>query len=93
MNSYAIKLRQLPKKTADYEIIVIDVGCSDISLKQCVERVTGNFRRGCAFYEFTHEIECISEDKELMFTKVCEVTNITSYTYQYLVKAVHLRRA
>ena len=31
------------------------------------------FRRGCAYYEFEHEVEHISEDKQLIFMKVCHI--------------------
>lgn len=61
------------RRATNPEIKSFDVGSSDTSLRQCVESNVGRFQRGCAFYEFTHEMECISEDKELIFMlNVCE---------------------
>ena len=40
----------------------------DFQLREFVEaELRLEFRRGSAFYEFTHEVENISEDKELIF--------------------------
>jgi hypothetical protein len=72
VNKSVITLKKLPKETADYEIKLFKVGSSNTSLRQCVESNIRIFRRDCAFYEFTHEMERISEDKELIFMKVCE---------------------
>ena len=41
------------------------------SLKEFVERKGLSFKRGCAFYEFANSVECITEDKVLIFAKVC----------------------
>ena len=41
------------------------------SLKEFVEGIGLTFKRGCAFYEFVNSVECITEDKVLIFAKVC----------------------
>ena len=44
---------------------------SDCQLREFLESRKLNFWRGCAYYEFTHEIEHVSEVKQLIFMKVC----------------------
>ena len=39
----------------------------DCQLREFVEAKELEFRRGSAFYKFTHEVESIYEDKELIF--------------------------
>ena len=69
--SSEVKLKKISKTTDDYEIAMIQVGDSDTSLRQCVESKVERFQRDCTFYEFTHEIECVIKEKELIFMKVC----------------------
>ena len=46
VNRSDVTLKKLPKKTADHEIKLFDVGSSNTSLRQCVESNVGIFRRG-----------------------------------------------
>ena len=75
MNGIKVTLKTLMWKTADYEMVLCKVKDSDTDLKHCVVETIGPgvFQRGCAFYEFTHEVECVSQDKELLFMKVCKM--------------------
>ena len=75
VNGIEITLKLLRWKTDDYEIVLCKVKDSDTDLKCCVVETIGPgvFRRGCAFYEFVHEAECVSQDKELLFVKVQNV--------------------
>lgn len=44
----------------------------DCALKEFIEEKGITFARGLAFYEFTHSVESITEDKELIImSKVC----------------------
>ena len=47
---------------------VLDVN-EDCELREFIERSGRPFKRGCALYQFTHEIEDISDDKEIVLMK------------------------
>ena len=49
---------------ARIELFDIDKDCS---LKEFVEEKGLTYKKGCAFYEFTNDVESISEDKEIIF--------------------------
>ena len=43
---------------------------TDCSLKQLIEKQKQIFKRGYAFYEFTNEIECTTEDQQLILWEI-----------------------
>ena len=47
---------------------ILDVN-KDCELREFIERSDRHFKSGCAFYQFTHEIEDISDDKEIVLMK------------------------
>ena len=47
---------------------VLDVN-EDCELREFVEKSGRPFKRGCAFYEFTHDIEDISDGREIVLMK------------------------
>ena len=75
VNGIEVTLKLLRWRTADYEMVLCKVKDSDTDLQRCIVETIGPgvFRRGCAFYEFIHEAECVSQDKELLFVKVQNV--------------------
>ena len=68
VNGSDINLSKL--KPIGYKMKLFDVGDSSTSLRECVKKKINKFQRGCAYYEFTHEVESISENKELIFMTV-----------------------
>ena len=67
-------LRYLKLKAVDENewILVKYKVNSDCSIKEFIERQESIFKRGCAFYEFKNEVECISEDQQLiLYENVC----------------------
>ena len=68
-NAYHDRIKELKLQVKDgFQLFNVD---NDCQLREFLESKKLKFWRGCAYYEFTHEMEHVSEVKQLMFMKVC----------------------
>ena len=59
-----LKLQHIVDETA-YAVFTVTKNCE---LRELIKMETGHeIKRGCAFYEFEHEFESVSDDKRLIF--------------------------
>ena len=67
MKSHAVTFNTITRYDhVDNEHFVIFKVGKDCELKEFVEEKKLPFTRGCAFFEFIHDVESISEDKEVV---------------------------
>lgn len=59
--------------------IVLDV-TNDCELKEFVEKKNLSFKRGCCFYQFTHDVEKIRDNQEVVLMNKVTLLNVSTVT-------------
>ena len=73
---------QLFPKDVSFEVHTVS---NDCELRVYVENTLKlEFKRGCVFYEFIHDFEDISEDKEVIFYSTVRYTIALKYVRTFL---------